>query len=156
MVQIRDIAEEEIPLLDDILYESIFVPEGQEPFPRSILNKPEFRAYVEDFGKRAGDIGVVAEVDGEIVGASWARLIHSYGFLYEGVPEIAIALWPQWRGRGVGTQLLRGLIERLREAGFPAVSLSAQRANRAIHLYQRLGFVEEGGDDEEALMLLRL
>ena len=114
------------------------------------------RAYVEDFGKRAGDIGVVAEVDGEIVGATWARLIHSYGFLYEGVPEIAIALWPQWRGRGVGTQLLRGLIERLREAGFPAVSLSAQRANRAIRLYQRLGFVEEGGDDEEALMLLRL
>lgn len=156
MVQVRDIAAQEIPLLDDFLYESIFVPEGQEPFPRSILNKPEFRAYVEDFGKRAGDIGVVAEVDGEIAGAAWARLIHGYGFLYEGVPEIAIALWPQWRGQGVGTQLLGGLIERLREAGFPAVSLSAQRANRAIHLYQRLGFVEKGGDEEEALMLLRL
>ena len=42
-------------------------------------------------------------------------------------------------GRGIGTQLIRDLIERARREG-KTVSLSAVRTNRAIGLYERLGF----------------
>lgn len=39
--EIREIKKEEYPLLRDFLYEAIFVPEGMEPPPRSILDTPQ-------------------------------------------------------------------------------------------------------------------
>ena len=57
-----------------------------------------------------------------------------------GIPELAVALLPPYRGRGIGTQLLRAMLDELRGRGFAAVSLSVQRANPAVRLYRRLGF----------------
>ena len=48
--KIRKMTEEEYPLLEDFLYESLFVPQGKPPFPRSILQTPEMQMYIADFG----------------------------------------------------------------------------------------------------------
>lgn len=39
--QIREIRQEEYAVLDDFLYEAIFIPEGVEAPPKSIIKKPE-------------------------------------------------------------------------------------------------------------------
>jgi hypothetical protein len=48
---IRKIKESEYKLLEDFLYEAIFIPEGEEPPPRNIINLPELQVYFIDFGK---------------------------------------------------------------------------------------------------------
>ena len=49
-VLIRKLSSGEICLLKDFLYEAIFIPEGVEPPPRDIVERPELRIYYE--GKR--------------------------------------------------------------------------------------------------------
>lgn len=66
---IRDILQEEYSLLEKFLYEAIFVPEGMDAPPESIIKRPELQVYVVDFGKKKDDIILVAEVDAKVVGA---------------------------------------------------------------------------------------
>ena len=50
--QIREIRENEYPVLSDFLYEAIFVPEGMEKAPRSIIQRPELQVchFMKDTG----------------------------------------------------------------------------------------------------------
>ena len=75
-VTIRKMQKQEYPLLDNFLYEAIFVPEGIKPPSKTIITSPELQVYVERFGKLKDDLGLVAEVDGKIVGAVWVRIIN--------------------------------------------------------------------------------
>ena len=61
-VTIRKIQKQEYPLLDNFLYEAIFIPEGIEPPPKSIISSPELQIYVKHFGKSKDDWGLAAEV----------------------------------------------------------------------------------------------
>ncbi len=105
---------------------------------------PFLKKYVEGWG-RPGDIGVLAvDGSGSAVGAAWVRLLeHSYyarNYAAAYIPELAIGVRPEWRGRGVGSALLAQLITEV-TGHYPALVLSVRRSNPAVHLYQRLGFV---------------
>ena len=78
---IREIREEEFALLKDFLYEAIFVPEGAEPPGREVIDLPELRLYIEDFGSRKGDHCLVADFGGKVVGAVWTRIMNDYGHI---------------------------------------------------------------------------
>ena len=116
--------------------------------------------YVKAWGRR-GDTAVIALDKGFPVGAAWYRLFDrerpGYGFVDERTPELAIAVVPDARGKGVGTALLRTLLERARADGYPTISLSVDRANAgAIDLYERYGFARVGEDDDSVTMLASL
>lgn len=64
--KIREIRKAEYSVLEDFLYEAIFIPEGALAPPKEIINKPELQIYIADFGKKKGDRGLVAEVNNEI------------------------------------------------------------------------------------------
>ena len=49
--KIRKINDHEIPILDEFLYEAIFLPKGVEPPSRDIIYQPDLQVYVKDFGK---------------------------------------------------------------------------------------------------------
>lgn len=78
---IREINENETAVLEDFLYEAIFVPEGVQPPEKNIIKKPELQVYVAEFGKRAGDFGLVAEANAQIIGAAWVRIMDDYGHI---------------------------------------------------------------------------
>ena len=59
--QIRQIRPAEIPVLSDFLYEAIFIPEGVEAPPRSIIEDESLQIYIRDFGKFPDDRCLVAE-----------------------------------------------------------------------------------------------
>jgi ribosomal protein S18 acetylase RimI-like enzyme len=61
----------------------------------------------------------------------------------DGLHLIDIALLPPWRGLGLGTRLLRVLLEEARAGGRPIVA-HVESGNRALALYERLGFVVTG------------
>lgn len=100
-------------MLDDFLYEAIFVPEGVEAPAREIINVPELQVYVQDFGKQEGDICFVAEVEERIVGAVWVRVMDDYGHIEDGVPSFAISLYKEYRGLGIGTMLMKRMLHNL-------------------------------------------
>ncbi len=83
---IRKIQKHEYPLLNNFLYEAIFVPEGIEPPPKTIIASSELQVYVERFGELKDDIGLVAEIDGKIVGAVWSRIMNDYGHIDNETP----------------------------------------------------------------------
>lgn len=86
--EIRKIRENEYYVLDEFIYEAIFIPEGVEPPPKSIINQPDLQVYIRDFGKEKDDICFVAEADGGIVGAVWVRDMPDYGHIADGVPSL--------------------------------------------------------------------
>ncbi|WP_289856713.1 GNAT family N-acetyltransferase, partial [uncultured Muribaculum sp.] len=55
---------------------------------------------------RTGDFCRVATIGGVIVGAAWSRLGCSYGKVDASIPELAISLYPKYRGKGIGSRLL--------------------------------------------------
>jgi ribosomal protein S18 acetylase RimI-like enzyme len=116
--------------------------------------------YVKAWG-RAGDTAVIALDRGFPVGAAWYRLFDrerpGFGFVDERTPELAIAVVPNARGRGVGSALLNALLERARADGYATLSLSVDRANAgAIELYERYGFQRVSEDDDSVTMLAQL
>lgn len=153
---IRPLEAPEYKILEDFLYEAIFIPEGVEPPPRSIIELPELQVYIEGFGSRIGDISVCAEAGGRIVGAAWARIMDDYGHINDETPSIAISLYKEFRGQGIGTALLETLLQSIKNAGFRQVSLAVQKENYAVRMYRKAGFVTVDENDQEFIMLCRL
>jgi ribosomal protein S18 acetylase RimI-like enzyme len=142
---IRRVEPRDIRFLRDMLHHAFYrreVPAGQD-------EQPVYR-YVIAWG-RSGDGGVLALDEGFPVGAAWYRLFKEaepgYGFVDEETPELAIAIVPSRRGRGLGKELLEGLIASAKRDGFRRLSLSVDRDNPAIGLYESFGFrkIEEHG-----------
>lgn len=137
----RALASDEL-FLWEMLYQALHV-EGREPYPREVLKRPNVAQYVEGWG-RAGDLGFVAvDSNGQPVGAVWCRLLNGevegFARLNDETPELGIAVLPEHRGAGVGTALLKRLLEAAKNS-YPAIALSVSPNNRAIELYERLGF----------------
>ncbi len=155
-VIIRKLCTEEAGLLKDFLYEAIFIPEGVEPPPRDIVEQPELRIYYEYFGRCEADLCLLAEADGHVVGAVWTRIMDDYGHVDDETPSFAISLIPEYRGKGIGTRLMRNMLCLLKERGFKQASLAVQKANYAVRMYENVGFETVDENDEEYIMLRKL
>ncbi len=113
-----------------------------------------FEQYVGGF-PRARDYGLVAERNGDPVGAVWSRYFTTadpgYGFVSDDIPEIGIGVVAGLRGEGIGRALLKAIIA----ASRTDLSLSVEDGNPAIDLYRREGFIEVGRVGEATTMLRR-
>jgi ribosomal protein S18 acetylase RimI-like enzyme len=66
---------------------------------------------------------------------------------------VDISLLPEWRGRGLGAQIMAAVIATARNDGL-GVSICVEKFNPALRLYRRLGF-EETGDNGVYLEMAR-
>jgi len=153
---IREMKTEEAGILKDFLYEAIFIPEGVEPPDRSIVELPELRMYYEDFGSGRADYCMVVEDNGRVVGAAWTRIMNDYGHVDDETPSFAISLYREYRGQGIGTKLMQGMLELLKNKGFRRASLAVQKANYAVRLYEKVGFRTVDENAEEFIMVCDL
>ena len=152
-VIIRPICKEEIPALDEFLYQAIFVPEGETPPERAIIFRPELQVYVAGFGTQKNDHAFVADADGKIIGAAWVRIMDDYGHVDDDTPSFALSVLPRWRGKGIGSRLMQGILAHLDELGYEQTSLAVQKANDAVRLYRRLGFETVDENEQEYIMI---
>jgi ribosomal protein S18 acetylase RimI-like enzyme len=147
-VVIRRGGRQDVRFLRDMLHHAYYWRErspGDGPGPVA--------RYVKGWG-RPGDTALIAIEDGFPVGAGWYRLFREdapgYGFVDDQTPELAIAVVPSRRGRGVGDALLTALCERAQAEGHHALSLSVERGNsELVSFYEKHGFKrvhEDGGD----------
>lgn len=154
--KIRNMEETEYELLDNFLYEAIFIPKGIEPPPKTIIQKNELQVYVKDFGKFPDDRCLVAEAQGKIVGAVWVRIMNDYGHIDDDTPSFAISLYKEYRGKGIGTALMKKMIGILKMEGYKQASLAVQKENYAVKMYQKIGFEIVGENEEEYVMKILL
>lgn len=154
--KIRQMKETEYPLLNDFLYEAIYIPDGIEPPPKTIIDSPELQVYVADFGKKQQDLAFVAELDSKLIGAVWARIMNDYGHIDNLTPSLAISVFKEYRGSGIGTALLKELISVLRSKGYSRISLSVQKDNYAVKMYRQAGFTVLKEADGEYIMVIAL
>ena len=155
-VLIRKLSAAETGLLKDFLYEAIFIPEGVEPPERDIVERPELKIYFEAFGSGPADYCLVAETGGRVIGAVWTRIMKDYGHVDDKTPSFAISLLSEYRGRGIGTQLMREMLSLLKECGYEQASLAVQKANYAVRMYKNVGFEIIDENEEEYIMVCRL
>ncbi len=151
-MNIRPATRDDVRFLKDMLYEAArWNPDWPREPIEEVLADPMLVRYHEGWG-RSGDGGVVAEVEGQPVGAAWYRLFTSdapgHGYVDEKIPELSIAVAPLHRRKGIGEALLRSCMVQAREEGFQALSLSVAAHNRSRMMYQRAGFekVNESGE----------
>lgn len=150
---IREIAAEEYSLLEDFLYEAIFVPQGGTAPPRSIIRQPQLQVYLTDFGKKKDDIALVAQAGTKVAGAIWARIMDDYGHIDDMTPSLAVSLYKEYRGNGIGTALMKEMLRTLRQRGYKQASLAVQKANYAVEMYKKAGFKTVDENEEEYIMV---
>lgn len=153
---IREMTAEEYPLLEEFLYNAIFIPDGAEKPPRDIIKNAELQVYIKDFGKRKDDHCLATECDNKIIGACWVRIMNDYGHIDDETPSFAISVLEEYRGKGTGTELMRRMLELLKSEGYKRASLAVQKANYAVKMYKKVGFEIVGENEEEFIMLCNL
>ncbi len=139
--------------LREMVFVALFVADGQPPFAREVLDRPDISHYYRGFGHGAGDSGLIAHIPSrEPVGAAWVRQLTGddpgYGYVDDDTPELTIAVLVTHRANGVGTRLLAELCRAV-----PRCSLSVDQRNPARRLYERFGFAVVAFDGNSLTML---
>ena len=152
---IRPITSGDEYFLSEMLYQAIHIPKGKSPLPREIVYCAELAGYVQSWGS-GGDCSFFAinANANQSIGAIWLRLLvgenKGYGYVDDNTPEMSIAILPEYRGQGIGTQLLTHLFTL--DCGKSSVSLSVSANNLAIRLYERFGFKVVSRSDDSLTM----
>jgi GNAT superfamily N-acetyltransferase len=155
---IRRATSEDGPFMADMLVEAVnWSSEWKQRSRHRVLSTPRTAHYIAGW-PRDTDLGVIAEADGERIGAAWLRLFPAadpgYGFVACDVPELTIGVTVPRRGRGAGRALLRAIAGQARSAGIRQISLSVERKNFARKLYLSEGYqiVDSSDADSDTMV----
>ena len=142
-------------ILKEFLFLAIYTPPGDSPPERGILEDPKLVPYYQAWGQKDDHVLFAVSID-QPIGACWSRCYPEeapgYGTIASNIPELSIAVLPEFRGMGVGTQLLGKFLNTL-QPRYEGVSLSVHAINPAKALYQRFGFVRYDQKGESIIMI---
>ncbi len=134
---------------DESIVWEMLVYAAQQPTIEDVQTQDYLARYAMNWG-RGGDRGFVAKTDVRSIGAAWLRLWlnddKGFGYIDDSIPELAIAVLPEYRGQGIGTELLMKVLESV-QFTYPAISLSVRADNPVVNLYQRAGFAKVDGSE---------
>jgi len=159
-IEIREIKVEEEMFLSDLLYEAIYQSDITKSFTKEVINVSEVQVYIKNYGTKKDDYCLVADLNGQIVGGVWVRVlageIKGYGNIDDKTPEFAISVYSEYRNQEIGVLLMKKMISYLTHNGYFQSTLSVQKENYAVKMYKKLGFEIIGENEEDFLMLLKL
>jgi ribosomal protein S18 acetylase RimI-like enzyme len=133
---VRDATEADVDAMLDV-YESVAAEGrwigGEIPIDRK--RRREGRLALLNGGEY---LGLVAEIEGRIVGELIIEIVHGRG-------ELGMDILDGSRGQGIGSALLARAIEWARAKGLAKLALEVWPHNApAIALYEKFGFAQEG------------
>ena len=114
-------------------------------YPEEVsMTLEEERAYLKRKTESSREVELVAEIDGEIVGTAGVDGVRNAEKTKHRA-SFGISIEKSWWGLGVGRALTEACVECAKKAGYIQLELEAVADNqRAIALYQGVGFVEYG------------
>ena len=159
-ISYRVIQAEEYEFSNEMLYEALFVLPGQPKFPREIIEDPSIKKNIENWNQKEGDLAIVCLDGEELIGAIWGRKFSEdnkgYGFIDAETPEIGMAIKQEYRGKGLGSNLIKLIIDKYIEMGVGQLSLNVNTLNPAKRLYERIGFMKVSEESGAAIMARQL
>ena len=109
----------------------------------ALLTPEDFEKLIYEDGVAEKTIFLVAEVEGKIIG--FTRLEGSKLSRFRHKAEFGICISKDYWGHGIGKVLLENILMWADTVGIEKISLTVVQTNlKAIQLYKRYGFVEEG------------
>ncbi len=109
----------------------------------AILTPEDFEKIIYEDSMREKTIFLVAEVEGKIVG--YSRCVGNELSRFRHKAEFGICIIKKYWGYGIGKVLLKNILMWADTVGVEKISLNVIQTNtKAIQLYKRYGFVEEG------------
>ena len=150
-VRLRDATEDDEPLLYAVYAASRAEELAHVPWTdaqRRVFLTQQHEAQSTSYRARHpdGSFQVIELLDGRAIGRLYrARLAGGE------IRVLDIALLPEWCGMGIGSALLRQVMDEADRERVP-ISLHVELWNPALRLYERLGFVEAGRSDVHARM----
>ena len=82
--------------------------------------------------------------------------MEDYGHVDEKTPSFAISLIKEYRGKGIGTELMKKMLGHLKDQGYKKASLAVQKSNYAVRMYEKTGFKTVDENSEEYIMVCTL
>jgi ribosomal protein S18 acetylase RimI-like enzyme len=160
VVVVRTALADDLSFMQRMLYEAANNPgEHWPPFDES-MQEPRNLRFWRGLMARAGDLGVIAEMDHVPVGAAWMRMM---GEGERGpdddpdVPVLAIGVEHAYRGQGIGTELMRLLLDAARHNRVRCIDLTTGSFNTAaVRLYHGQGFRDIGYNQDTIRMRVTL
>jgi ribosomal protein S18 acetylase RimI-like enzyme len=139
-------------ILTDMLYYAMRLDEVN----KSLADLPKLSIYSDFYGYTSKDLGLYALVDNQLAGAVWIRRLKadhaSNGYIDDNTPILNIAVLPEFRGEGIGSQMIEQLFV---EAGalYENISVSVVEDSPAIRFYERHGFIRhDSGSVEQSFV----
>ncbi|RBP61901.1 ribosomal protein S18 acetylase RimI-like enzyme [Brevibacterium sanguinis] len=146
-----------------------------------LLTRDDAKFYIEDWG-RPGDIAVAAwdgaptdtsfasamsgpqadddSRERDIIGLAWMRLgteeSTGFGWVAADIPELALAVLPDYQSQGIGTKLLEAACSLARMSGYQAISVAVEDGNGAAALYHKRGFAPVGRIGDSDILVRQL
>jgi ribosomal protein S18 acetylase RimI-like enzyme len=157
-IHLRKSQPSDLPFLREMLYEAVFWRDRvNRPSFEEGLAYPEVSKSLADWGERDRDTAVVATKNSIPIGAAWYRFWtddnHINGYVDETTPVLVIAIQRDYRGQGIGGQLIGWLIDYASKHAIQRMSLSVSKDNYAIKLYKGQGFQEFADKGDYYLMV---
>lgn len=91
-----------------------------------------------------------------ILGTYAEPISTNYGHIDNETPSFAISLLKEYRNYGIGTELMKQMLTKLKLEGYKQASLSVQKMNYAVRMYRKIGFEIVDENDEEYIMICKL
>jgi len=85
---------------------------------------------------------ILAFLDGELIGYTFLKIPQYKKSKH--CAYLVIAIKKEFRGRGIGTELMRKAEDLAREMGIMRIELEVMAENPAKNLYERMGYIVEG------------
>ncbi|MCP4421585.1 MAG: GNAT family N-acetyltransferase [Chloroflexi bacterium] len=151
----------DMSFMKEMLYEAVFWrPNPNKPSFEEGLAAPGVSNALVDWGKRDGDIAVIALVDSIPAGAAWYRFYTDdnfiRGYVEEAIPTLVIAVHRGYRHQGIGRKMIEWLIDHASMHNIQKISLMVSKDNPAINLYGKCGFLAYADKGDSLLMLRKI
>ena len=145
LAEVKD-AEAMLHIQKEVLQEDIYFVSTFDEFKQTVEGQHQ---WIQQKQENPNELLIVAEVEGDVVG--WLVFQTEGRFKTRHTGKFGVMLREQARGKGLGTELVKYLIDWAQQhPEIEKISLFTFATNtRAIALYEKLGFIEEGRKTKE-------
>jgi ribosomal protein S18 acetylase RimI-like enzyme len=138
-ITFKELKKKDVELHKEFIYVALWDSPDETRRSRSVLSTPKVEAYYINWGQ-PNDVGLIAYYDGLAAGLIQLRVKESITKEYAEYPELAIAVLPQYQGRGIGNLMYSKLVSKV-ESQHSGIRLGVNPKNEvAIKLYKKLDF----------------
>lgn len=135
---LKEITIDDIESQKEILFLAMWKPENENPYGFEVMEEPYAKAYYDRWTEKENDIGFFAMDGDKVVGIAQIRKKRSATLSFSDIPELVIAVKPEYQGKGIATLLMKEIIKKNPARG---IRLNVHPKNtKAIRLYLKLGF----------------